>query len=213
MTGVTRPMIEVTDSGVGMTSEVAARAFDPFFTTKPAGKGTGLGLSQVYGIVRQVGGDITIHSEIGKGTTVTLRLPGAADEAVAHREKDPDVLKARRSEKLLVVDDDPDVREVVSGFLSDLGYAVREAPLPDEGLAIMREFVPDLLILDFAMPGTNGAEMAVLARKLHPGLRILFLSGFADTRALEAAVGTAPLLRKPFRPVELAAAVQLALDA
>jgi CheY-like chemotaxis protein len=163
--------------------------------------------------VQQSGGDVTLHSEVGKGTSVKLRLPRAPDRAVTHSETDSNVLKARNSEKLLIVDDDPDVREVVSGFLSELGYAVRETPLPEEGLKIMREFVPDLLILDFAMPGTNGAEMAVLARKELPGLRVLFLSGFADTRALEAAVGTAPLLRKPFRPIELAAAVQLALDA
>jgi signal transduction histidine kinase len=205
--------IEVADTGNGMPPEIAARAFDPFFTTKPTGRGTGLGLSQVYGIVRQAGGDVSLHSEVGRGTTVTLRLPRSVDRAIARHESDPDVLKSRHSEKLLVVDDDPDVREIVSGVLSELGYAVRQTAAPDEGLAMLREFVPDLLILDFAMPGTNGAEMAVLARQLHPGLRMLFLSGFADTGALETAIGTAPLLRKPFRPIELAAAVQLALDA
>lgn len=204
--------ISVTDTGLGMTPEVAARAFDPFFTTKPAGKGTGLGLSQVYGIIRQSGGDVTLRSELGKGTTVMLRLPQADARAAIQRQNDADLLKSRRSEKLLIIDDDADVREIVSGVLSELGYDVRTASLPDEGLAILCEFEPDLLILDFAMPGTNGAETATLARRQRPGLRILFLSGFADTLALEAAVGSAPLLRKPFRPVELAAAVQSALS-
>jgi CheY-like chemotaxis protein len=191
-------MIEVADTGTGVPPDVAARAFDPFFTTKEAGKGTGLGLSQVYGIVRQSGGEVALRSEVGKGTRITMRLRRATDNAVAQSQSDPDLLRARRAEKLLIVDDDPDVREIVGGVLQELGYVVRSAPLPDEGLAIMREFNPDLLILDFAMPGTNGAETAMLARKQRPDLRILFLSGFADTGALEAAVGDAPLLRKPF---------------
>ena len=203
--------IEVADSGTGMSPEIAARAFDPFFTTKPAGKGTGLGLSQVYGIVRQSGGDVTLRSELGKGTKVTLRLPRTADAAVARAQNDAAVLRSRYCEKLLIIDDDPDVRDIVAAVLFELGYNVRTAPLPHEGLAAIREFQPDLLILDFAMPGTNGAETAVLARQAQPGLRILFLSGFADTGALDAAVGKAPLLRKPFRPLELAAAVQSAL--
>ena len=205
--------IAVIDTGSGMPPEVVARAFDPFFTTKPAGKGTGLGLSQVYGIVRQGGGDVALRSEVGKGTTVTLQLPRAVDDAVADVRRESEAARSRRSERLLVVDDDSDVREVVSGFLSELGYEVQEAPHGEAALAMLGQFAPDLLIVDFSMPGMSGAETATAARQQNSGLRILFLSGFADSAALEVAVGGAPLLRKPFRPVELAAAVRSVLDA
>jgi signal transduction histidine kinase len=204
--------ITVSDSGSGMSPEVMARAFDPFFTTKAAGKGTGLGLSQVYGIARQLGGDITLDSEVGKGTTVTLRLR-ATDRAVPEKETEPADAQMRHSERLLIVDDDADVREIVTGFLSDLGYNVHEATHGQAALDILDKFAPDLLIVDFAMPDMNGAEIAGAARQRHPGMQILFVSGFSDSAALEAAVGTAPLLRKPFRPIELAAAVRSALDA
>jgi DNA-binding response OmpR family regulator len=204
--------ILVSDTGVGMTPEVAARAFDPFFTTKAPGKGTGLGLSQVYGIARQTGGDVSLASEPNRGTTVLLRLPRASEAALSSRENPTAAGGKVYSEHLLVVDDDPDVREIVSGFLAELGYVVREAARGDDALAIFDEFVPDLLVVDFAMPGMNGAELAVAARQRNARLPILFLSGFADTAALEAVAGTAPLLRKPFRPAELAAAVRVALD-
>src|SRR5262249_9622633 len=105
------------------------------------------------------------------------------------------------------------VREVVTAFLSDLGYQVREATHGEAALALLGHFDPDLLIVDFAMPGMNGAEMAKTARQRKPGVEILFLSGYADSAALESAVGDAPLLRNPFRPGELAAAVRTALKA
>jgi signal transduction histidine kinase len=206
-------MVSVSDTGTGMPPEVAARAFDPFFTTKPPGKGTGLGLSQVYGIARQTGGDVSIESEVDKGTTVTLRLPRAADRVVSEHDRESETVRARPGEKLLVVDDDSDVREIVSSFLAELGYQVRDVPQGDAALAIIAELDPDLLVVDFAMPGMNGAEMAQAARQWKSCLPILFLSGFADSTVLEAAVGSAPLLKKPFRPVDLAAAVRAALDA
>src|SRR5262249_24416035 len=167
--------ILVSDTGTGMPPEVLARAFDPFFTTKPPGKGTGLGLSQVYGIVRQVGGDVTIESVPGQGTTIRLSLPrtSAGAQSVAgdvHEERD------RHSEKLLVVDDDPDVREIVTGVLSEIGYDVHQAADGDAALNILVTLNPDLLIVDFAMPGMNGAEIAQAARVRNPALRILFIS-------------------------------------
>ena len=110
------------------------------------------------------------------------------------------------------MDDDADVREIVGRVLLDLGYDVRQAASGEAALPMLGEFSPDLLIVDFAMPGMNGAEVVMAARECNAGLKILFLSGFADSEVLEAAVGAAPLLRKPFRPSELAAAVRSALD-
>lgn len=205
-------VITVTDTGEGMPPDVASRAFDPFFTTKPTGKGTGLGLSQVYGFVRQSGGDVAIESEVGKGTTVKIRLPCATQDLSSDKHVDRVAAHAVASEKLLLVDDDPDVREVVARVLSELGYHVRQATNGEAALAILDQFNPDLLIVDFAMPGINGAEVVTAARQRNTALKILFLSGFADSDALTTAVGAAPLLRKPFRPIELATAVRSALD-
>ena len=206
-----RIAVTVTDTGTGMSPQTAARAFDPFFTTKPAGKGTGLGLSQVYGIVRQFGGEVTIHTEVGKGTTFRLLLQRTAARAPDQASDEPDS-GSGYSEKLLIVDDDPDVREIVVSVLSELGYQVHEASSGEEALRLLETLDPDLLIIDFAMPGSNGAEVAQAVRAHKPHLRILFASGFSDSAALEAAVGSAALLHKPFRPAELAAAVRSALD-
>jgi DNA-binding response OmpR family regulator/nitrogen-specific signal transduction histidine kinase len=205
-------VLSVADTGCGMTPDVMARAVDPFFTTKPTGKGTGLGLSQVYGIVRQAGGDIAIESKVGKGTIVRLRLPRAAGSLVPENSVDATSAKSLTAEKLLLVDDDADVREIVGRVLSDLGYDVRQAATGETALAILRDFNPHLLVVDFAMPGMNGAEVVMAARKRNTELKILFLSGFADSDVLKTAVGVAPLLRKPFRPIELATAVRSALD-
>jgi DNA-binding response OmpR family regulator/nitrogen-specific signal transduction histidine kinase len=205
-------MVSVADTGIGMPPDVLARAFDPFFTTKPTGKGTGLGLSQVYGIVRQAGGEVAIDSKVDKGTKVSVRLPRAAHGAASAPNSDVAAARSIASEKILLVDDDPDVRDIVSGVLSELGYNVVQASNGEEAFSAFGEFTPDLLIVDFAMPGMNGAEVVMGARKRNNELKILFLSGFADSESLETAIGTAPLLRKPFRPVELAAAVRSALD-
>jgi CheY-like chemotaxis protein len=195
-----------------MPAEVAARAFDPFFTTKPIGKGTGLGLSQVYGIVRQAGGHVTIDSKVGNGTTVTLHLPRAAREAARKANDSATAARSVKSEKLLLVDDDTDVCEIVSRVLTDLGYEVHQANGGKEALVALADGAPDLLLVDFAMPDMTGAELVTAARARNKDLKILFLSGYAESDALEAAVGGAPLLRKPFRPVELANAVRAALD-
>ena len=205
-------LVSVTDTGTGMTPEVASRAFDPFFTTKPVGKGTGLGLSQVYGIVRQAGGDVTIDSKVGKGTTITLRLRRAAPALAERKRSDADAPRARNAEKLLLVDDDPDVREIVFRVLTELDYDVREASSGPEALAMLSDYHPDLLLVDFAMPNMNGSQLVKTARAGNPSLKVLFVSGYAESDALNSAVGTAPLLRKPFRPAELATAVRLALD-
>jgi signal transduction histidine kinase len=206
-----RVIICVGDTGTGMPPDVVARAFDPFFTTKPPGKGTGLGLSQVYGIVRQVGGDVTIDTAVGKGTNIRIALPVA--HAAAKRENtELSHVSGGNSETVLIVDDDPDVRQIMSGVLSDLGYKVQEAVDGSAALDVLQNCRPDLLVLDFAMPGTNGADVAAAARRHNENLRILFVSGYSDTAALEKAVGKTALLHKPFRPAEFAAAVRSALD-
>jgi DNA-binding response OmpR family regulator/signal transduction histidine kinase len=204
--------VSVTDTGSGMPPDVVARAFDPFFTTKPTGKGTGLGLSQVYGIVRAAGGEVTIESKVGRGTTVILRLPVASQDIAAEIHADAASARATKNERLLLVDDDSDVRDIVSRVLTELGYKVREAASGQEALAALGDFDPDLLVVDFAMPNMNGAEIVTAARAQKAGLKVLFLSGYADTAVLESAVGQAPLLHKPFRPAELAATVRTTLD-
>lgn len=203
--------IAVSDDGDGMSPEVLSRAFDPFFTTKPAGKGTGLGLSQVYGIARQAGGGANIVSTPGVGTTVSIRLRLSPEKA-SLEESAPVLGERLNSETILVIDDDPDVRSLVGEFLSELGYRTLVAESADTAMQILREVTPDLLLADFAMPGVNGAEIAREIRKLLPELPILFFSGYADTAALENAVGKAPLLRKPFRPSELATTLRTMLD-
>jgi CheY-like chemotaxis protein len=204
--------IRVSDIGIGMPPDVAARAFDPFYSTKPPGKGTGLGLSQVYGIAKQSGGDISLQSEVGSGTTVTLYLPRS--ETMVKPEEVPSHVSARAhdSERLLIVDDDHDVREIMAAFMSELGYQVRDAEHGQAALQALSDFCPDAVILDFAMPGMNGAEAAVAIRERCPNVPLLFVSGFADSELLEKSVGKAPLLRKPFRPAELATAVRSVLE-
>jgi len=200
----------VADTGTGMPPNIVARAFDPFFTTKPAGKGTGLGLSQVYGLLRQMGGDVEIKSEVGKGTSIKLFLrradaaTGAATELGGHVERG-------HAETILVVDDDHDVRTMMTSYLSEIGYVVHEADHGEAALTLQGSVHPQLMIIDFSMPGINGAEIVKAARIVQPSLSILFVSGYADSAALEAAMGSAPFLRKPFLPAELAAAVRTAL--
>jgi len=206
-----RVLVTVSDTGTGMSPEVVARAFDPFFTTKPPGKGTGLGLSQVYGLVRQMGGDVDIISKPGEGTTVRLHLRrgdvvSVSDAEAAHASN------AGHAETILVVDDDHDVRAIMTSFLAEIGYVVHEAEHGEAALALQKTVRPQLMIIDFAMPGSNGADVVRAARAAQPGLPILFVSGYADSAALEAALGSAPFLKKPFRPAELASAVRAAIE-
>jgi CheY-like chemotaxis protein len=197
--------LSVTDTGSGMPPEVAARAFDPFFTTKGVGKGTGLGLSQVYAIARQAGGTARIDSRPGIGTTVHIFLPRTnAPAQTSHIAGSAAVATPDTAATVLVVDDDDDVRRVLVDALDALGYQAVEAADGPAGLAALKTGMPDLMVVDFAMPGMNGAEVAAAARKLRPDLPIVFVSGYANTAAIEAVAGPdAAVLRKPFRVDEL----------
>ena len=207
-----RIVVSVEDTGSGMPPDVAERAFDPFFTTKPPGKGTGLGLSQVFGVVRQLGGDVSIRSEVGKGTDVRIWLRRSAT-APRPALKDEQAFPSPNSERVLIVDDDDDVRRVLADVLSDVGYCVRDFSLGNEALEALTEFRPELMIVDYAMPGRNGAQLAQDMRQRVGDVPILFVTGYANDAALHELGERTPILRKPFRPVELAAMVRSTLDA
>jgi PAS domain S-box-containing protein len=209
-------MLAVTDTGTGMTPDIAARALEPFFTTKPAGRGTGLGLSQVYGFVKQSGGHVSIYSEPGHGTTVKLFLPRStmADAEPPPRRNRGGALP-NGSESILVVEDNPDVRRLVRRQLTELGYTVHEAGNGPEALTMLRSPLSvDLMFTDIIMPeGMTGYELAVLARDSRPGLRILFTSGYtAIGAAQDHERGDVPLLSKPYRKSELAHFIRSSLD-
>ncbi|MGN6516557.1 MAG: PAS domain S-box protein [Rhizomicrobium sp.] len=200
--------LSVTDTGCGMPPDVIARAFDPFFTTKDVGKGTGLGLSQVYAMARQAGGTARIASAPGEGTTVSILLRATRGEAA----KDSGVVRKQvrptAPATILVVDDDPGVRQFLSESLDTFGYAVLAAEDGAAGLDMLERMRPDLVIVDYAMPGMTGAQLAAHARAKHPDLPIIFASGYAETSALESALdANAQILRKPFRLEDLHAAI------
>ena len=204
--------IAVQDTGTGMPPEVVARAFDPFFTTKGVGKGTGLGLSQVYGIARQAGGTVRIDSRPGEGTTIYIYLRNTDAAPETETGDDFSALTDKRgSARVLIVDDDPDLRRVLAASLEDLGYEVLEASNGPMGLELAETAGPDLMMVDFALPGMNGAQVAQAARERWPDLPIVFASGYSDTDAIERAAIDAPVLRKPFRVDQLQEALDQAL--
>ena len=204
----------VSDSGTGMTPEVARRAFDPFFTTKPIGMGTGLGLSMIYGFVQQSGGQARIYSEPGQGTMVCLYLPLHHGEADAEDEpagRVP-VPRAEQGETVLVVDDEPTVRMLVTEVLEDLGYTAIEAADGPAGLQMLRSSARiDLLVTDVGLPGgMNGRQVADAGRAVRPELKVLFITGYAEN----AVVGNGHLdpgmqvLTKPFAMEALASSIK-----
>ena len=210
--------ISVTDTGAGMAPEVAARAFDPFFTTKPIGMGTGLGLSMIYGFAKQSGGQVRIHSEPGLGATVRLylpRIPGVA-EAARQEETAQSIPRASPGKTVVVVDDEPVVRMLVAEVLQELGYAALEA---GDGPAALRALQGAgeiaLLVTDVGLPGgMNGRQLADAVRRSRPGLKTLFITGFAET----AAVGNGTMepgmevMTKPFAMDALAAKIQAMIN-
>jgi CheY-like chemotaxis protein/two-component sensor histidine kinase len=208
-----RVMIEVRDTGVGMSQEVRERVFEPFFTTKEVGKGSGLGLSQVYGFVRQSNGEMRLESEVDKGASFQLRLPVSEAPAEAVRAEEPPAEVQGGSERVLLVEDDPTVLALTLDMLIGLGYSATTATNAAEALEIIRSDAPiDILFTDVVMPGgMSGLELARASREVRPGLPVLLTSGFMGEGAvLETA--EFPLLDKPYETAALAAKLRKVLD-
>ena len=205
----------VTDTGTGMSSDVIARAFDPFYTTKPIGEGTGLGLSMIYGFAKQSNGQVRLYSEIGAGTTARIYLPRHHGDAVNEEEMQPELARAGRAEAgdtVLVVDDEPSVRMLVTEVLGELGYTAIEAADSVSGLKVLQSDVRiDLLVTDVGLPGgMNGRQMTDAVRQHRPKLKVLFITGYAEN----AAIGNGHLepgmhvLTKPFAMDKLASKIK-----
>ncbi|MCW6506822.1 response regulator [Lichenifustis flavocetrariae] len=195
--------IEVADTGIGMSQEVQARAFEPFFTTKAQGKGTGLGLAQVYGFARQSGGTVRITSAEGEGTRITLYLPRTRDST------EPAQIEGMKhvdggGARILIVDDDSDVREVAAQMIEEVGYSVVAV---SSGAEALREFGRNhfaLVLTDVVMPGMSGVELARRLREIAPHVPLLFASGYADIQTFGEELSTERVLRKPYRIGEVA---------
>ncbi len=208
----------VSDSGTGMTPEVIEKAFDPFFTTKPIGVGTGLGLSMIYGFARQSGGHVRIYSEVGEGTTVCIYLPRHIGAAQAEEGSAPlsEAPRAEVGETVLVVDDEPSVRMLVTDVLEELGYTAIEAADGPAGLKVLQSDARiDLLVSDVGLPGgMNGRQMADAARVGRPDLKVLFITGYAEN----AVVGNGHLdpgmhvMTKPFAMEGLATRIRTLIE-
>ena len=208
-------MISVSDNGTGMAPEVQAQAFEPFFTTKEIGKGVGLGLPQVYGFAKQSGGGVRIDTRLGEGTTMRVYLPRAASPVAAEEPRPARPTRPKDSTSrqcILLVDDDTGVREVTAAILVEHGYDVIEAGSGGAALDVLEREGDrvDLLLLDYAMPGMNGSELARAARTRRPTLAMLFITGYADFAALQE-VGEERIINKPFRDEELLLKVDFAL--
>ncbi len=204
--------VSLTDDGVGMAPEVRVRAIEPFYTTKERGKGVGLGLAQVYGFAHQCGGQVVIESTVGVGTTVRILLPLAVADvggaAVALQATTPaDGGEAGDQFKVLVVDDDNAVRQVLVDGLRAQGFEVFEACDGASGLEVFARERPDAMVIDFAMPGMTGDEVARRAQAARPGLPVVFCSGYSDTLALDG-VAHSVVVRKPVGVDELARRVR-----
>jgi signal transduction histidine kinase/CheY-like chemotaxis protein len=201
----------VTDTGTGISPDLIARVFEPFYTTKPIGEGTGLGLSMIYGFAKQSGGQVRIYSEVGKGTTVCIYLPrhyGPIEEERPSTGSQP-LPRSEQGETVLVVDDEPTVRMLITDILEELGFTAIEAGDSVAGLKVLQSDVRiDLLVTDVGLPGgMNGRQMADAARVSRPDLKVLFITGYAENAAVgngQLAPGMA-VLTKPF-PMETMAA-------
>jgi PAS domain S-box-containing protein len=204
-------LISVSDTGEGMSEAVLRRAVEPFFTTKEPGKGSGLGLSMVHGVATQSGGGLHIDSRLGRGTTVDVYLPRARPVSAAAREREPLSVAVRERATIMVVDDDPEVREIAVSSLESLGYHMLAAENGPAALDLMARSGPvDLLIVDMAMPGMNGVELIRRARERQGGLRAMLVTGYADIASFAPAEGDL-VLQKPYRLERLAEIVSAVL--
>jgi CheY-like chemotaxis protein len=208
-------LLSVHDTGRGIDDETMKHIFEPFFTTKEIGKGTGLGLATVYGIVRQSGGYIDIHSAIDEGTTVDIYLPKETES----RGEKPRELETReitgKHETILFVEDDDMVRNMVTAVLDQYGYQVIEAENAAAAMNICegRERI-DLMITDVVMPGTSGPELVRQIGTMHPDMKVLYISGYTDDAIVHHGVldENIPFLQKPFTPQTLAQKVRDLLE-
>jgi signal transduction histidine kinase/CheY-like chemotaxis protein len=206
-------MVAVSDTGTGMTDEVLSKAFEPFFTTKEVGRGSGLGLSQVFGVAKQSGGGVRIDTRLGEGTSVKVYLPRTAKAAISETPV-ANIITSRELNRRLVllVDDDSGVREVTASMLHDLGYDVIEAGSGGAALeALDHNQSITVVLLDFAMPGMNGSEVAREIRSRRPNLPILFATGYADAEA-QIDAGNELIIHKPFIEQKLAAKLMETLN-
>jgi PAS domain S-box-containing protein len=206
--------LSIADTGVGMTPDVLARAFEPFFTTKEVGKGTGLGLSMVYGMARQSGGAVKIESEPGIGTTVRIyfrRADRDAEVPASGGRTGDELRRGRGAATVLVIDDDEDVRQFIAASLEEYGHEVIEAADGVDGIERFGATQPDLVVIDYIMPGLSGAEVAAHIVATRPGQPILFVSGYNETDAIRKVAPDANILSKPFRAAALEDAVRAAL--
>jgi PAS domain S-box-containing protein len=209
--------ITVTDTGIGMTEETIEKAFEPFFTTKPIGQGTGLGLSMIYGFVRQSEGYTKIFSQLARGTSLKLFLPRYSGALALEEPRDPgpEAPLASEGETVLVIEDEPVVRGLIVEVVADLGFAALEATDGLSGLEVLQSRQKiDLLISDVGLPGMNGRQLADAARQLRPGLKVIFMTGYAEVAAsaqgfLEPGMA---LITKPFAMAELAAKIRATVE-
>ena len=207
--------LRVADDGVGIAPEVLPRVFEPFFTTKSMGDGTGLGLATVHGIVRQNEGDIGVRSTQGEGTTFDVFLPRAPGALGTGPAPEDSLERTVGDETLLVVEDDDSVRSLTARLLEDAGYHVHVAASPAEAIALVRshEGTIELLVTDVVMPQMSGRALADVLRAMRPRLRVLFVSGYADTAFGDDEVEERlEFLPKPFTPLALRARVRAILD-
>ena len=208
--------LAVSDTGHGMPPEVKARIFEPFFTTKPRGVGTGLGLSTVFGIVKQSGGHIYVYTEPGRGTSVKVYLPRAVGTPAAG-DRRQEIRAQPGQETVLVVEDDPSIRDLAQRVLLKRGYTVLAAASPGEAVALVGERgVPvDLLVTDVMLPEMSGPDLAKILAAQRPGLPVLYMSGYTDTTVVRGGRldPGATFLPKPFGPEALLRKVREVLDA
>jgi two-component system, cell cycle sensor histidine kinase and response regulator CckA len=210
-------LLAVSDTGMGMDAETQARIFEPFFTTKGPGHGTGLGLAMVYGVVKQSGGYIAVHSQVGQGTTFQIYLPQVAEKAETSESKKPQRDRKQGSETVLLVEDDAAVRELVDSMLSAQGYNVLVSRDPQDVETICERHAGriHLLLTDMVLPGMSGREIAKRVGSLRPDVKVLFMSGYTDDALAHSHGFEEPFafLQKPFSSVTLATKIREVLDA
>jgi CheY-like chemotaxis protein len=208
--------LTVRDTGAGMDAATLARIFEPFFTTKALGQGTGLGLSTVYGIVRQSGGCVWVESQPGQGTTFGICLPVFEEPAAPVIEEPAPPPVARGWETVLLVEDEPDVRELAAEILRDRGYRVLEAQSPEHALRVAEQHAEPihLLLTDVVMPGASGRDLADRLTPLRPAMKVLYMSGYTDHAIVHHGVldPNVAYMAKPFTPDDVTRRVRELLD-